>query len=140
MTYEKVNISAYQIFSVCSEILELIEINFFTGSYYFSRRKQNVLECIKENWQILTTVFAAIAYMYRQILATRKGIRALLRADLIRLYNKYHDDLGYCPVYVKQSLEDEYQQYHALKGNGVGTNLYNALMALPTEPPEKKED
>ncbi|MCI6630777.1 MAG: hypothetical protein MSH20_08260 [Lachnospiraceae bacterium] len=99
-----------------------------------------MLECIKENWQIVTTLVAALAYMYRQIVATRKGIRALLRADLIRLYNKYHDDLGYCPVYVKQSLEDEYQQYHALKGNGVGTNLYNALMALPTEPQEKKED
>ena len=99
-----------------------------------------MLECIKENWQIITTLVTALAYMYRQIVATRKGIRALLRADLIRLYNKYHDDLGYCPVYVKQSLEDEYQQYHALKGNGVGTNLYNALMALPTEPPQKKED
>ena len=99
-----------------------------------------MLECIKENWQIVTTLVTALAYMYRQIVATRKGVRALLRADLIRLYNKYHDDLGYCPVYVKQSLEDDYQQYHALKGNGVGTNLYNALMALPTEPPEKKED
>ena len=98
-----------------------------------------MLECIKENWQIITTLVTALAYMYRQIVATRKGVRALLRADLIRLYNKYHDDLGYCPVYVKQSLEDEYQQYHALKGNGVGTNLYNALMALPTEPTEKKE-
>ena len=99
-----------------------------------------MLECIKENWQIITTLVTALAYMYRQIVATRKGVRALLRADLIRLYNKYHDDLGYCPVYVKQSLEDEYQQYHALKGNGVGTNLYNALMALPTEPQEKKEE
>lgn len=99
-----------------------------------------MIEFIKENWQILTALATALAYMYRQLLATRKGIRALLRADLIRLYNKYHDDLGYCPVYVKQSLEDEYQQYHALKGNGVGTNLYNALMALPTEQPQKKED
>lgn len=99
-----------------------------------------MVEFISDNWQILTALVTAIAYMYRQILATRKGIRALLRADLIRLYNKYHDDLGYCPVYVKQSLEDEYQQYHALKGNGVGTNLYNALIALPTEPPQKKED
>lgn len=95
---------------------------------------------IQENWKILSTVLAAILYLYRQIVATRKGIRALLRADLIRLYNKYHDELGYCPIYVKQSLEDEYQQYHALKGNGVGTNLYNALMALPTEPPQNKED
>jgi hypothetical protein len=45
-------------------------------------------------------------YLGRQVTATRKGIRALLRADLIRLYNKYHDDLGYCPIYVKQSLEE----------------------------------
>ena len=99
-----------------------------------------MVEFIKDNWQILTTLVAALGYMYRQIVATRKGIRALLRADLIRLYNKYHDELEYCPIYVKQSLEDEYQQYHALKGNGVGTNLYNALMALPKEPQEKKED
>lgn len=99
-----------------------------------------MFEFISDNWQILTLLFSAVGYMYRQIIATRKAIRALLRADLIRLYNKYHDDLGYCPIYVRQSLEDEYRQYHALKGNGVGTNLYNALMALPTEPPQKKED
>ena len=99
-----------------------------------------MLNFLTDNWQILTALFGAFAYMYRQILATRKGIRALLRADLIRMYNKYHDDLGYCPIYVKQSLEDEYQQYHALKGNGVGTNLYNALMALPTEPQHEKEE
>ncbi len=99
---------------------------------------KDLLDFVKENWQLLTAFAASLLYMYRQILATRKGIRALLRADLIRLYNKYHDDLGYCPIYVKQSLEDEYQQYHSLKGNGVGTNLYEALMALQTEPPHEK--
>lgn len=100
------------------------------------KRGDESLKFISDNWQIITAFLTAIAYLYRQVVATRKGVRALLRADLIRLYNKYHDDLGYCPVYVKQSLEDEYQQYHALRGNGVGTNLYNALMALPTEPQE----
>jgi len=99
-----------------------------------------MIEFIQDNWQILTAMVTVFGYLYRQIVATRRGIRALLRADLIRLYNKYHDELEYCPIYVKQSLEDEYQQYHALKGNGVGTNLYNALMALPTEPPHKKEE
>lgn len=79
-----------------------------------------------------------MAYMYRQVSASRKGIRALLRADLVRLYNKYHDELGYCPLYVKQALEDEYKQYHILKGNGLGTQMYEALMALPTEPPERE--
>ena len=99
-----------------------------------------MIEFIAENWKILTTLFTVVSYLYYQIIAMRKGIRALLRADLIRLYNKYHDDLGYCPLYVKQSLEDEYQQYHVLKGNGVGTNMYQALMALPTEPQHKKEE
>lgn len=28
---------------------------------------------------------------------------------------------------------------NTLKGNGVGTQMYNALMALPTEPPEREE-
>lgn len=97
-----------------------------------------MIEFFRENWQILTFVCTCMAYLFKQILATRRGIRALLRADLIRLYNKYHDDLGYCQIYVKQSLEDEYKQYHALKGNGVGTQLYEAIMALPTEPQGKE--
>ena len=98
-----------------------------------------MIEFLSKNWQLITAAVSAFAYLYFQISAMRRGVRALLRADLIRLYNKYHDDLGYCPLYVKQSLEDEYQQYHTLKGNGVGTNMYNALMALPTESPHKEE-
>lgn len=98
-----------------------------------------MIEFISSNWQLITLMSGGMGYMYKQISATRKGIRALLRADLIRLYNKYHDDLGYCPLYVKQALEDEYQQYHTLKGNGVGTRMYEALIALPTELPERKD-
>ena len=96
-----------------------------------------MIEFITENWKLLSLIAGALGYMYKQILAMRKGIRAMLRADIIRLYNKYHDELGYCPIYVKQALEDEYQQYHSLKGNGVGTKLYEDLMALPTEPRRK---
>ena len=99
-----------------------------------------ILEFLSDNWKLLALIVAGFSSLFYQVAAMRKGIRALLRADLIRLYNKYHDDLGYCPLYVKQSLEDEYQQYHALKGNGVGTNMYNSLMALPTEPPHNKEE
>lgn len=96
-----------------------------------------VIEFISDNWKLLSVIFTALGYIYYQVVAMRKGIRALLRADLIRLYNKYHDDLKYCPIYVKQSLEDEYKQYHTLKGNGVGTQMYEALMALPTEEREE---
>ena len=99
-----------------------------------------MIEFITENWKLITTFGTVLIYVYQQIGAMKKGVRALLRADLIRLYNKYHDDLGYCPLYVKQALEEEYQQYHSLKGNGVGTKMYNALMELPTEPQKEEEN
>lgn len=96
-----------------------------------------IVDFVSEYWHIVTVLASILAYLYAQLVAQRRGIRALLRADIIRLYNKYHDDLGYCPIFVKEALEDEYKQYHALRGNGVGTNLYNAIMELPTEPPNK---
>lgn len=99
-----------------------------------------MVKFLSENWAVLSCFASVLGYVYYQVIAMRKGIRALLRADLIRLYNKYHEDYGYCPLYVKQSLEDEYKQYHTLKGNGVGTNMYQALMALPTEPPHEREE
>ena len=78
-----------------------------------------MIEFVSKNWQLLTTFAGVFLYMYRQIAATRRGIRALLRADLIRLYNKYHDDLGYCPLYIKQALEEEYKEYE--KANDIDT-------------------
>ena len=92
-----------------------------------------LMDFVTKHWHLLVAMISAFGYLCVQVSAMRKGLRALLRADLIRLYNKYHDELGYCPIYVKLSLEDEYRQYEALHGNGVGTNMYNALMGLPTE-------
>lgn len=98
-----------------------------------------MFEFISKNWQLITAMIAGFGYLYKQVAAMRSGLRALLRADLIRLHNKYHDELRYCPLYVKQALEDEYKEYHALNGNGVGTNMYEDLMKLPTKPPEEEE-
>ena len=96
-----------------------------------------LINFISEYWQIVTVLCSIIGYLYAQMVATRRGIRALLRADIVRLYNKYHEDLKYCPIFVKDALEDEYKQYHALRGNGVGTKLYEQIMDLPTEPPKE---
>lgn len=96
-----------------------------------------IVKFISEYWQIVTVLCSIIGYLYAQMVATRRGIRALLRADIVRLYNKYHEDLKYCPIFVKDALEDEYKQYHALRGNGVGTKLYEQIMDLPTEPPKE---
>lgn len=64
-----------------------------------------------------------------------KGTQCLLREAIIRSYEKYIE-LGYCPIYEKESLKKEYQAYHNLGGNDVATDLYDKVLALPTEPPE----
>ena len=103
-------------------------------------KEKRMLNYILESWPgwVCGAFVPVISYLISQNLAMRRGMRALLRADIIRLYNKYHDDRGYCPIYVKQALGDEYKQYHSLGGNGLITELYNELMALPTEP-EREE-
>lgn len=101
-----------------------------------------LIDYVCESWPgwLCAAVVPLTGYLYAQVCASRAGIRALLRAEIIRVYNKYHDDKKYCPIYVKQSIEDIYKQYHALKGNGVGTKLYEEIMSLPTEPPEKEDE
>lgn len=70
--------------------------------------------------------------------ALEDGVQCLLRAEIIRQYEKWIDR-GYCPLYAKQALEREYDAYHALHGNDVATGLYNITEGLPTEPPNKHE-
>lgn len=65
--------------------------------------------------------------------AMELGIQALLRERMIDNYNKY-SDLGYAPIYVRESFENCYQQYHALGGNGVMTDIHDKFKALPTNP------
>ena len=68
--------------------------------------------------------------------AIELGLQALLRAEIIRQYEKY-DERQYCPLYAKEALKREYDSYHALGGNDIATGLYNKTMSLPNEPPEE---
>ena len=58
------------------------------------------------------------------------GMRSMLRAELLHEYNKWTDK-GYCPMDSKEYVERTYSSYHALGGNGLGTSMYNEVMALP---------
>ncbi len=69
--------------------------------------------------------------------ALRDGTQSLLRADIIRSYEKYLER-GYCPIYARDALEREYVAYHGLGGNGTITDLWNKTKLLPTDPPEPK--
>ncbi len=68
--------------------------------------------------------------------AVEEGLQALLRAEIIRQYEKY-SERGYCPIYAQEALKRAYNSYHALGGNDVATELYHKTLALPTDPPHE---
>lgn len=76
--------------------------------------------------------------MFIKLKAIKNGLQCLLRAEIIRAYDKYKER-GYCPLYAKEALTRAYKAYHALDGNDVATELYNDTMELPTEPPKQKQ-
>ena len=91
------------------------------------------------NWLCLLGVPAVLAgvfaYLRNQIQGVRLGVKALLRAQMIACYNKWHEDKRYAPIYVKQNFENCWEQYHRIKGpNGVMDDLHDKFMQLPTEP------
>lgn len=73
-----------------------------------------------------------ITMLFVKMKSIRTGLQCLLRAEIIRCYDKY-TERGSCPLYAKEALTREYKSYHALGGNDVATELYNELMELPTD-------
>ena len=71
--------------------------------------------------------------------ASRAALQALLRAQMINDYNKWNDR-GYAPIYARENFENCWVQYHALGANGVMDNIRSLFLALPTEPPEVKNE
>ncbi len=65
--------------------------------------------------------------------ALKKGIQALLRAQMINDYNKWTTK-GYAPIYARENFENCWKQYEALGENGVMTDIHNKFLALPTPP------
>ena len=65
--------------------------------------------------------------------ALKKGIQALLRAQMISDYNKWSAK-GYAPIYARQNFQNVWDNYHNLGANGVMDDIKNKFMALPTPP------
>lgn len=65
--------------------------------------------------------------------ATELGVQALLRAEIIHLYNKYMDR-GEMPIYERENAEELFKQYTNLGGNGVIKELIEKLNDLPIPP------
>ncbi len=67
------------------------------------------------------------------------GVQCLLRAEIIRSYEKYAEK-GFCPLYSKQALTTAYNSYHALGGNDVATKLYKKIMDMPEKEVEDDDE
>jgi hypothetical protein len=91
-------------------------------------------------WLCLFSVPALLATVFKilflRIKAIRKGLQALLRAQLITDYNKW-EEKGYAPIYARQNFQNCWEQYHALGANGVMDDIHDRFMSLPIEPPTK---
>lgn len=89
---------------------------------------------------VVTAVIARFKLGNQKHKAVENGVQSLLRAEMIRQHEK-HTERGYCPIYAKDALRREYEAYHALGGNGVITDLYDDIMALPeTQPKQHKNN
>lgn len=93
-----------------------------------------------------TTVTAILGYIIKVLTkklneqeSIKLGVQALLRDRIIQSYN-YHMDMGFCPVYARESIEEMAEQYYSLGGNGVIHQILDKLGELPTIKPKGELD
>ena len=78
-------------------------------------------------------VWGAIKKTREDNIAIKKGIQAMLRAQMISEWNKWSEK-GYAPIYARQNFENCWEQYHTLGANGVMDDIHVRFFQLPTEP------
>jgi hypothetical protein len=71
--------------------------------------------------------------------AIRDGMMALLRSEIITLYNHYNGK-KFLPYYAMETLNKLYIPYKKLGGNGAIERLIKKLEAMPTDPEDGEED
>lgn len=69
--------------------------------------------------------------------AVEHGVQALLRSNMIAIYNKYTEK-GSVPIYERENIAHLYEEYKTLGGNGVIESLMEKLSDLPT--PKKSDE
>ena len=85
---------------------------------------------------LFTMVTSGVVYMLKEYIGLKNGLKALLRNEIVRIYETY-SKLGYCPSYMKENASEIYASYHKIGGNGYATSLMNELYQLPNEGKEK---
>jgi len=86
---------------------------------------------------LILGIFSRLAIKFKRMqsrqAATELGVQALLRAEMIHIYNKYMER-GEMPIYERENIAELFKQYTNLGGNGVIKELIEKLYDLPTPP------
>lgn len=90
-------------------------------------------------------IIAVLGLAYRQLScrvnqqeAIKLGMMALLWDRLYTIYNEC-ERAGKISIDGLRNVENIYKQYHALGGNGTGTELFDRLCSLPTQKPREND-
>ncbi len=99
------------------------------------RPMESLLEGLKDNWMkwaigILTFAWGYLIKKVTEYKNIKTGLLAMMHD---RLYQgcTYYIKMGYIDTAGLKNLEYLYVSYHALGGNGTGTELYNRAKSLP---------
>lgn len=86
----------------------------------------------------LGLTWRSLAKVLSRFKALDGGVKCLLRGELIRAYNHYMDK-GYLPIYARENIDDTYNAYHGLGGDGAITDMMAELKKLPTRKEAESE-
>ena len=81
---------------------------------------------------LFTLISSGIAYIFKQYISLKHGMKSLLKAEIIKIYDKQITS-GVCPNYMKENIKEMYDNYHKLGGNGFITSLVNKIYDLPSK-------
>ena len=104
-----------------------------------------MLEFIGQYWleALFGLVLTALSLLVRRLFrdarnarattnAVLAGIRCMLRDRLIQSYETYIG-LGYCPLSIRESMEEMHAAYRALDGSGAIDHIVAEMNELPTD-------
>lgn len=77
-------------------------------------------------------LFAWLKKKFKRQISLEVGIQSLLRNEIRQEY-KECSNKGYCSLDDMENIQDMYNSYHVLGGNGSVTRLIEKLKKMPTE-------
>ena len=92
--------------------------------------------CILGIPSLSAMLIGVIVGQFKAVRALKRGVQALLRAQMINDYNKW-SERAYAPLYARQNFENLWVQYEALGENGVMEDLHMKFLKLPVDKPKE---